>query len=363
MKLGIFMMPLHSPERPLAETLDEDLEVVAWADKLGYEEAWIGEHFTLPWENIPAPDLFIARALGVTERIVMGTGVVLLHLHDPTMVAHRIAMLDHMAKGRLIFGIGSGATPADSELFGIDRKPGTSRRMMQESIEVILKLWTEGEPVEHSGEFFHVRTPEAQPEARLAFHSKPYQKPYPPIAVGGSSPRSETLELAGENGWWPMSSCFLHSSRLTTHWQAVETGAQKTGQNASRTDWRIAREVYVAEDSQQAKDDALSGAFGQFFTDYWTALIGHGPRGIASLKADPDMPDEAITPEYMLEQFWIVGDPDECARKIRKLYSDAGGFGTLLPICHDWGKDKDKWFRSLELLVKEVQPSLRDLVP
>ena len=230
MKLGIFMMPLHSPERLLSETLDEDLEVVAWADKLGYEEAWIGEHFTLPWENIPAPDLFIARALGITERIVMGTGVVLLHFHDPTIVAYRIAMLDHMAKGRLFFGIGSGATPTDAELFGIDLASGAPRRKMQESIDVIVKLWTEEEPFEHKGEFFHVRTPEALPQARLGFNPEACTSdPIRRSRWEGSTPRSETLELAGEKGWWPMSSCFLHSSRLPGHWQAVEKGAQKNG--------------------------------------------------------------------------------------------------------------------------------------
>ena len=363
MKLGLFIMPLHPPERVIAETLDEDLDLMTLGDKLGYDEAWIGEHFTLPWENLPASDLFIARALGVTEQMAIGTGVVLLPFHNPVMVAHRIAMLDHMAKGRLFFGIGSGATPTDVEMFALDGDSGTPRRMMQESIEIILRLWTEEEPFEHKGEFFHVRLPEARPEAKLGFHIRPFQKPHPPIAVAGTSPRSETLELAGANGWWPMSSPFIHAAYLPTHWEAIEKGASRSGKEASRSEWRIAREVYVAENSQKAREEALNGPLGRVFESYWRFLIGNGPRGLASLKADPEIPDEAITPEYMLEQFWIVGDPDECAQRIRKLHEEVGGFGGLLPICHDWGKDTKKWHRSLELLVKEVQPALKDLTP
>ena len=73
------------------------------------------------------------------------------------------------------------------------------------------------------------------------------------------------------------------------------------------------------------------------------------------------MPDEAVTPEYMLENFWIVGDPEECTAKIRKVYEDSGGFGTLLVQTNDWGRDTSKAHRSLELLAKEVVPALADL--
>ena len=242
MKLGLFLMPLHYPERPHADTYEEDLELMEHADKLGYSEAWIGEHFTLPWENMPSPELFIARALGVTKQMAFGTGVSLLHYHDPAHVAHRIAMLDHMARGRIYFGIGSGGAPTDTEMFDTDLSAGSLRERMMESIEVILKMW-EGKPFEYNGRFFKTRLPEAQPDVRLGFHMKPYQKPHPPIAVAGSSPYSDTLEMVGERGWLPLSTCFLHSSMLPSHWEVVEKGAKKASKQASRNDWRISREV------------------------------------------------------------------------------------------------------------------------
>ncbi len=127
MELGLFLMPLHYPHRPHAETYQEDLELMAHADALGYTEAWIGEHFNLPWENMPSPEIFIARALGVTDQMKFGTGVSLLHYHHPAHVALRIAMLDHMSRGRIFLGIGSGGGDVDNKMFGLDPDAGSTR--------------------------------------------------------------------------------------------------------------------------------------------------------------------------------------------------------------------------------------------
>ena len=111
MKYGLFMMPSHPPERDLFQAHQWDLDCLSLADELGYDEAWIGEHFTSPWEPIPAPDLMIAQALQRTRNIKLGTGVHLLPYHHPAELAHRVAYLDHLAQGRFLFGIGSGGLP------------------------------------------------------------------------------------------------------------------------------------------------------------------------------------------------------------------------------------------------------------
>ena len=358
MKLGLFDMPLHSPDRNLTETYDLNLELLKLADKLGYDEAWIGEHFTIVWENMPAPDLFIARALGETERIVLATGVILLAFHDPVMVAHRIAMLDHLAKGRFYMGIGSGGVNTDFQVFGLDRQTANPRQRMKESMEVILKLWTEDDPFEYKGEFFHVSSPEHIDSVKLYYHMKPYQKPHPPIAVAGSSPDSDTLLMGGEMGWWPMSGLFLHHSVLSRNWNVVEKGAALTGKKPSRNEWRIARQVHVANTTEQAREEALNGPMAHSFVNYFRPLMGLS-GSYTNLKTELDMPDEALTPEYMLDNFWIVGDPDSCTRQLRDLYDEVGGYGTLLIVCHDWGRDQEKWYHSLDLMAKEVLPALQ----
>ena len=191
LELGLFLMPLHYPSRLHADTFQEDLELMEYADRLGYAEAWIGEHFLLPFENMPSPELFIARALGVTEKMAFGTGVSLLGFHNPAHIAHRIAQLDHMARGRIYLGIGAGGGAMDAEMFDIDLEEGSQRERMAECVEIILKIW-EGEPFEYEGRFYKSRLSPPQPERRLGFHMKPYQKPHPPIAVAGSSPYSST---------------------------------------------------------------------------------------------------------------------------------------------------------------------------
>ena len=124
MKLGLFMMPMHPPAKPHAAGYDTDLETLITADNLGYDEAWIGEHFTSAWENIPAPDLIIAAALRETRRMRLGTGVSCLPNHHPVVLAHRIAQLDQMARGRFNFGIGTGGFPGDFTLFEVDNVAG-----------------------------------------------------------------------------------------------------------------------------------------------------------------------------------------------------------------------------------------------
>ena len=120
MQFGLFMMPLHPPHRPLADGYQRDVDQIVLADRLGFREAWVGEHLTERWENAPAPDLLLAQALALTKNIKLGTGVTLLALHNPVYLAHRLAMLDHMARGRFQWGIGGGAIPTDLALFGLD---------------------------------------------------------------------------------------------------------------------------------------------------------------------------------------------------------------------------------------------------
>ena len=127
MRLGLFMMPLHPSYRAIADGYDRDIDQLVLADKLGFDEAWLGEHFTEKWENAPSPDLLIAKALALTKRIRFGTGVTLLAMHEPVYLAHRVAMLDHLARGRFNWGIGLGGIPTDMVLMGLDPKEARGR--------------------------------------------------------------------------------------------------------------------------------------------------------------------------------------------------------------------------------------------
>ncbi len=359
MELGFFTMPLHPPGSDITRTLDDDLEQVVALDQLGYREAWIGEHFTTVWENIPAPDLFIARALPLTRSIILGTGVTCMPNHNPFMIAHRIAQLDHMAHGRFYWGVGSGGFPGDFEVFGFDPATGAHRHMTRDAIDVILQIWNDPRPGVYEHKYWRFTIPEPVDEFGLRFHLKPYQKPHPPIGVAGVSPRSDTLVLAGERGWMPMSVNLDSTRVLKTHWEAVEEGARRAGRQPDRSRWRIARDVFVAESTRKARREALQGVLRRDFEQYFQRLTSR-MKLLGLYKEDPDMPDSDVTAEYLVDNIWLVGSPEDVAEKLRRLYHDVGGFGVLLAMGHEW-QPRQAWQDSMRLLRQEVMPRLADL--
>lgn len=356
MELGYFTMPLHPPGSNITQTLEDDLQQIITLDKLGFKEAWIGEHFTSEWENIPAPDIFIAKALALTKQIVLGTGVTCMPNHNPFMIAHRIAQLDHMAYGRFHWGVGSGGFPGDFEVFGIDPKSGEQRGITRDAVDLILDIWNDPKPGHYEHKYWSFNIPQPNEVMGLRFHLKPYQKPHPPIGVAGVSPKSDTLILAGERGYIPMSINIVPIHVLASHWKAVEEGASKTGITPDRSKWRIAREIYVAETTEQARKEALSGVMRRDFEDYFLRMLPK-VNMLNLMKVDPDIADSDVTPEYLLDNIWIVGSPEEVTEKIMHLYEEVGGFGTLLAMGHEW-QPHDSWANSMALLANEVIPRL-----
>jgi alkanesulfonate monooxygenase SsuD/methylene tetrahydromethanopterin reductase-like flavin-dependent oxidoreductase (luciferase family) len=358
MRLGYFAMPLHPPGADPAQTMDEDLEQLATLDRLGFSEAWIGEHFTAEWENIPCPDLFIARALGVTRRMKLATGVSCLPNHNPLMLAQRIAQLDQMARGRFYWGVGSGGFPGDFELFGVDPKSGKQRGITRAVLDLVLELWNDPKPGLYKSKHWRFQIPEPQEDIGLRLHLKPYQRPHPPIAVAGVTPKSETLMLAGERGYLPMSINFVPTRVLRTHWEAVEQGAERAARVADRSAWRIARDVHVSDTDAQARREALEGPLARDYRDYFLPLLKK-IRGFDILKVDPAMPDADITLDYLLEHIWIVGSPDTVTARLAELREEVGGFGTLLVIAHE-GRPRTSWERSMTLLRHRILQRLGD---
>ena len=356
MQLGYFTFPLHPPEREAAVSLAHDLEQLVALDQLGFAEAWIGEHFTSYWEDVPAPDLLIAQALGLTKNIRLGTGVSCLPNHNPVMLAQRIAQLDQMARGRFNWGIGSGGFPGDFELFGVDTEHGEQKTLTRDNLEFILKVWADPVPGTYENKHWRITIPQSRDDIGLGLHMRPYQKPHPPIGVAGVGPKSDMLTLGGQRGWIPMSINIVPTVTLQAHWQTYEASARQAGQPANRSIWRIARDVYIGETTEQARREAIDGVIGRDWEGYFLQSL-RGAKMLMALKSDQSMPDDEITLDYLCDNIWIVGDVDEVTRKLRKLYDDVGGFGTLLVIGHEWDP-RDKWDRSFHLLTNEVLPRI-----
>jgi alkanesulfonate monooxygenase SsuD/methylene tetrahydromethanopterin reductase-like flavin-dependent oxidoreductase (luciferase family) len=187
-------------------------------------------------------------------------------------------------------------------------------------------------------------------------HIKPYQDPHPPIGVTGFSAGSETLKLAGERGYLPMS-LDLNTDYVATHWDAVLEGAARSGRTPDRRDWRLVREVVVAETDEQAFRYAVDGMVGRNMREY--VLPTFRTMGMTKFyKHDPTVPDADVTPEYLAENTFVVGSVETVVDKLEATYDQVGGFGHLLILGFDYSDDPGPWKESMRLLATEVMPRL-----
>jgi alkanesulfonate monooxygenase SsuD/methylene tetrahydromethanopterin reductase-like flavin-dependent oxidoreductase (luciferase family) len=354
MKLGLCLNPAHKPGTPVTESSDRDLQLVRWAEELGYSEVWFGEHLTVPWEGCPAPDLLIAQALRETSEIRLGTASMNLPLHHPAMAAHRIAYLDNLAGGRFNLGIGASGTLTDWQLFGIDGIEGENREMLWESLDAILRLWSEPEPFEADGEHWKIVKPADLFGGMLGFHLTPLQNPHPPISVSGLSPDSPTLEVCGERGYAPLSLAF-GAEYLRGHWAAVEAGAEAAGRGADREQWGVVWDVFVADSDDEAVAHYLDSGVGDYLREFWLPLLADVGL-IAMYKGDPAMADAEVTPDYFARNVAMIGSPDTVVEKIEAAQEETGGFGTLIQFGADFAGKPEPMRASMELLAGEVLP-------
>lgn len=367
LELGMFLMPASRPDTPLSEVIDWYLEVTRVADRTGYDEVWVGTHMTSKYERITAPQQLIARSLGETENIMLGTGVEILYQQHPVTLALQLAQLDHMARGRLLFGFGAGATLTDHQVYGIDAK--TSQEMTAEALEIILNVWQQGGPTEFKGKHWSVFPPDSKKvyfeDETHGWHIQTYAPPEPRIAMAGFQGNSPSLILAGKRGYIPMS-LNISSEFLASHWASVEQGAAMTGRKPDRRRWRQAKEIYVAETDAEARKAALGGFMRTFWDDYARSYFAQKPQMIDLYRRAGADPNAKVTAEYLVDnEVWFVGSPETVARQILEQYELTGGFGTLLQIGMDYSDpgSREGWLRSMKLLGEEVMPKVRALLP
>jgi alkanesulfonate monooxygenase SsuD/methylene tetrahydromethanopterin reductase-like flavin-dependent oxidoreductase (luciferase family) len=355
MKLGMFMMPLHPPGRHISETLQEDREAVLRADRLGYVEAYVGEHVTDAAETVTSSMMFLASLAFETKTIMLGTGTINMPNTHPAAVAAQAAMLDHLLKGRFIMGISPGGLMSDAEVFG---NFGQNRNeMFVECINTVLEIWESKPPYNIEGKYWNVSVGKTMiPEIGQGFIMKPYQKPHPLIVGTAVAPFSQDVTEMAKRGWQPISANFLMPEWVKSHWPKYVEGRSAVGAMSSPTEWRIAKSIFVADDEATARRYALEagGPYHFYFKQLVRKLVGAGGRGNL-FKTDPDMPNEAITPEYVTQRLVIAGTVDSVVKQILAFREKVGDFDTLLYACHDW-MDPALGKRSMQLMAEQVMP-------
>src|SRR5258705_8141134 len=315
MRLGLFMMPMHPAERDPAQTLQEDRESILLADRLGFHDAFVGEHLTDRCENITNSFIFLATLIAETKSIRLGTGTSNLSHSHPVLVAAHAAMFDHLAQGRFIFGISPGALASDAEALGIldqDRN-----KMFAEAIDVILAIWEREAPydIDLPGNRFKVTTARTQvPEVGRGTMYKPFQKPRPEIVGTVVAPHSKGVIAMGERDFHPLSANFLLPHWLPSHWANYAEGKKKVGATPNSSEWRVARTIFVADDARTARrygpDDPKSP-----YRSSWGKLRANMMRAQRHVifKRHESEDDAAVTLERLLDDLVIWGTPDKVA--------------------------------------------------
>jgi alkanesulfonate monooxygenase SsuD/methylene tetrahydromethanopterin reductase-like flavin-dependent oxidoreductase (luciferase family) len=351
LRLATFMMPLHPPGRKPAQTLAEDREAILLADRLGYAEAYVGEHVTDLAENVTSCLMFLASLAHETKNIVLGSGTINMPNSHPAAIAAQVAMLDHMLRGRFIMGISPGGLMSDAEVFGNYQKDRNA--IFLESINMVLDIWKSDGPYDLHGNFFHVSTKNTSiQEIGQGTILKPYQRPHPPIVVTAVAPHSKGVTEAAKRGWMPISANFLLPEWVATHWKKLAEGKP----DAKPADWRVAKSIFVADDDKVAERYGRSpeGPYHFYFKQLVRKLVGFGGRGNL-FKLDQSQPDSEITPDYVTRKLVIAGSVNRVVDEILAFREKVGDFGTLLYPCHDW-QDPALGKRSMQLMAEQVLP-------
>ena len=348
------MMPLHPPGRNIAQTLQEDRAAVILADRLGFSEAYVGEHITDAAETVTSSLIFLASLATETEHIMLGTGTLNLPNTHPAAVAAQVAMLDHLLKGRLIMGISPGGLMSDAEVFG---NLGRDRNaMFVECINTVLKIWASDPPYNIEGQFWNVSVQKTMiPEIGQGFIMKPYQSPHPAIVGTAVAPFSQGVTEMAKRGWGPISANFLMPEWVKSHWPKYVEGRTAVGAVAQPTEWRVAKSIFVADDEATARRYALEagGPYHFYFKQLVRKLVGGGRSNL--FKTDPAMPDNQVTPDYVTQRLVLAGTVNSVVDQILAFREQVGDFGNLVYACHDW-QDAALGRSSMELFATEVMP-------
>ncbi|HWA04739.1 MAG TPA: LLM class flavin-dependent oxidoreductase [Rhizomicrobium sp.] len=332
---GIFLAPFHPVDEDPTLCIQRDLELIEHLDRLGYEEAWVGEHHSAGYEIIASPEVFIAAAAERTKRIMLGTGVVSLPYHSPLMTANRIIQLDHQTRGRVMFGVGPGLLPSDAFSMGID--PSTQRDRMVEGIEVILKLFA-GERVTQKSDWFNLVDATCQ--------LRPYTWPHPEIAVASSVTPSGG-KLAGRHGFGML--CVAATQMggydaLAINWDVANKTAAENGRTMDPQKLRLVGPVHIAETREKAFENIKFGF--HKWQDYFAGIAAVAGRQAMEAQSIDDLIKQGVI---------VVGTPDDAVAQIQRLQKKQGEFGCFLQLAHNWA-DFEATKKSYEMWQRYVTP-------
>jgi limonene 1,2-monooxygenase len=341
LRFGIFLAPFHPVHEHPGLALERDFQLIEALERMGYDEAWIGEHHSGGYETIPSPEVFIGAAAERTRRIRLGTGVVSLPYHHPLMVADRAMQLDWQTRGRFMLGVGPGALPSDAMMMGID--PLRQREMMDESLEALVPL-LRGEEVTRQTDWYALH----QARLQLVPHTRPHVDMAVAAMISPAGPRA-----AGKYGLGLLSLGATTDAgymALGQAWAIAEEEARRNHQVVDRRDWRLVAPMHIAETRERAIENVRFGLMDWAY--YYSKVIALPFK----------LPDsfEGCVKTLVDTGFAVIGTPQDAIAQVERLQEQSGGAGAFLFMANNWA-DFPQTLRSYELFARAVIPHFNGL--
>jgi alkanesulfonate monooxygenase SsuD/methylene tetrahydromethanopterin reductase-like flavin-dependent oxidoreductase (luciferase family) len=339
-KFGTFFLS-GSPERDdAAAVLGRLDEYIVLSEELGYDSVWFAEHHFSNYGYIPNPLLLAVRAAALTERVRIGTAVLVLPFWHPLRVAEDIALTDHLTGGRLEVGVARGYQPFEFRRFGLTFDD--ARERTDEALEILLRALT-GEPFEWSGKHFEI------PETTVL--PSPLQQPRPPIWLAAHT--SESFEIAARFGLYGFTT---NSGRplaaLEEGWNAYQDAlARHPG--APRV-LGVQAQICVAPTDEEA---AAQAEHFLYQTRQATALRSGHEQVVSGVSAPIAFEGEASL-EAVFEERTLSGNPDTVARKL-EAYTRIADIDQLNCVFQVGSMDPKLVRQSMTLFAAEVAPRFR----
>lgn len=342
MKFGLMFAFQRPPDAPItsAEPYQDMLRCLPRAEELGYESVFCVEHHVQPDDLCPSPLLAMSAAAAVTERMRIGTGVLLVPLYAPAKLAEDVAVIDNISEGRFVFGVAPGYVSEEFALHGVPRNE--RQRRFEEALDLMQLAWT-GEPFTFEGTFYRV-----EPETFVS--PRPVQEPHPPIWYGVSGPQS--LRNAARRGAALITSPRHGIAELEEHLSIYEDEAAQVGYEI--TERPMMRELFIAETMEKAEELAAP-AVNYLFRELYGARSAQGERELRDdegrlVEAKSDVDFTKFKGRY------IIGDPDYAIAELER-YRDRLGVTEMIGWTHLPGIPGDVAMRSVELFAREVMPA------
>jgi alkanesulfonate monooxygenase SsuD/methylene tetrahydromethanopterin reductase-like flavin-dependent oxidoreductase (luciferase family) len=335
MKFGLLFRPQDPPAaKNLTRRWQDILAAGQLAEEVGFDGLFLPEHHMMDDGYPPAPLVGLGALAAVTDRVDLGTTIMLLPFYNPVQVAEHAAMVDVISGGRMILGVGVGNYEPEFELFG--RTSANQVALFEESITIINKLWA-GEDVDFESEHFKVK-------GRV----RPLPKDGGRLWMGAMS-FPGVRRAARFGATWPCDP--LHNIHVIKEWaDAYRAEGEKQGTSA-KLSLSLLRDGWVADDMDQVERDWWPAVR----SDHWF-YFSQVPRWVADrepLLQGIEAEEDFVFEKHQVDRF-VVGSPEQCIDTICRFEDEVDNDYLIMSFRMAAGPDHDKELACIERFGKEV---------